>query len=71
MQNFSEIFQDPFEKKMILSFFTIKLGYIQYVKYYTIFKKKNLDLGIPNTGGPLLTLFFETLEKQPCKQKTL
>ena len=24
-----------------------------------------------NTGGPLLTLFFETLEKQPCKQKTV
>ena len=23
------------------------------------------------TGGPLRTLFFETLEKQPCKQKTL
>ena len=23
------------------------------------------------TGGPLLTWFFETLEKQPCKQKTL
>ena len=21
-----------------------------------------------NTGGPLLTLFFETLVKQPCKQ---
>ena len=25
----------------------------------------------PNTEGPLLTLFFETLEKQPCKQKTV
>ena len=24
-----------------------------------------------NTGGPLLNLFFETLEKQPCKQKTV
>ena len=24
-----------------------------------------------NTGSPLLTLFFETLEKQPCKQKTV
>ena len=23
------------------------------------------------TGGPLLTLFFKTLEKQPCKQKTV
>ena len=23
------------------------------------------------TGGPLLTLFFQTLEKQPCKQKTV
>ena len=23
------------------------------------------------TGGPLLTLFFETLEKQPCKEKTV
>ena len=23
------------------------------------------------TGGPLLMLFFETLEKQPCKQKTV
>ena len=23
------------------------------------------------TGGPLLTLFFETLEKQPYKQKTV
>ena len=23
------------------------------------------------TGGPLLTLFFETLKKQPCKQKTM
>ena len=23
------------------------------------------------TGGPLLTLFFETLEKHPCKQKTV
>ena len=23
------------------------------------------------TGGPLLTLFFETLEKEPCKQKTV
>ena len=23
------------------------------------------------TGGPLLTLFFETLEKQLCKQKTV
>ena len=22
------------------------------------------------TGGPLLTLFFETLEKQPCKQRS-
>ena len=22
------------------------------------------------TGGPLLTWFFETLEKQPCKQRT-
>ena len=26
---------------------------------------------LPFTGGPLLTLFFETLEKQPCKQKTV
>ena len=24
-----------------------------------------------STGGPLLTRFFETLEKQPCKQKTV
>ena len=24
-----------------------------------------------NTGGPLLTLFFKTLEKQQCKQKTV
>ena len=24
-----------------------------------------------DTGGPLLTLSFETLEKQPCKQKTV
>ena len=24
-----------------------------------------------STGGPLLTLFFKTLEKQPCKQKTV
>ena len=24
-----------------------------------------------NTGGPLLTLFFKTLEKVPCKQKTV
>ena len=24
-----------------------------------------------NTGSSLLTLFFETLEKQPCKQKTM
>ena len=24
-----------------------------------------------STGGPLLTLFFETLEKQQCKQKTV
>ena len=23
------------------------------------------------TGGPLLTLFFKTLEKHPCKQKTV
>ena len=23
------------------------------------------------TGGPLLTLFFETFEKQLCKQKTM
>ena len=23
------------------------------------------------TGGPLLMRFFETLEKQPCKQKTV
>ena len=23
------------------------------------------------TGGPLLMLFFETLEKQQCKQKTV
>ena len=23
-----------------------------------------------NTGGPLLTLIFETLEKQPCKQRS-
>ena len=22
------------------------------------------------TGGPLLTLFFETLEKQPCKRRS-
>jgi hypothetical protein len=36
----------------------------------TVFKltKKNKIL---STGGPLLTLFFETLEKQPCKQKTV
>ena len=26
---------------------------------------------LPFTGGPLLTLFFETLEKQLCKQKTV
>ena len=25
---------------------------------------------ITTTGGPLLTLFFETLEKQPCKQRS-
>ena len=24
-----------------------------------------------NTGSPLFTLFFETLEKQLCKQKTV
>ena len=24
-----------------------------------------------STGGPQLTLFFETLKKQPCKQKTV
>ena len=24
-----------------------------------------------STGGPLLTQFFETLEKQQCKQKTV
>ena len=26
---------------------------------------------VPYTGGPLLTQFFETLEKQPCRQKTV
>ena len=25
---------------------------------------------ISGTGGPLLMLFFETLEKQPCKQRS-
>ena len=25
----------------------------------------------PHTGGPLLTLFFKSLEKQPYKQKTM
>ena len=25
---------------------------------------------IENTGGPLLTMFFETLEKQPCKWRS-
>ena len=24
-----------------------------------------------STEGPLITLFFESLEKQPCKQKTV
>ena len=30
-----------------------------------------VPLHIKHTGVPLLTLFFETLEKQPCKQKTV
>ena len=25
---------------------------------------------LKNTGGPLLTLFFETLEKYPCKRRS-
>ena len=28
-------------------------------------------LTFSDTGGPLLMLFFKTLEKQPSKQKTL
>ena len=28
-------------------------------------------LTVNSTGGPLITRFFETLEKQPCKQKTV
>ena len=38
------------------------------------FRKRYEKLGISEqncTGGSLLTLFFETLEKQPCKQKTV
>jgi hypothetical protein len=30
-----------------------------------------INLYQTNTEGPLLTLFFKTLEKQPCKQKTV
>ena len=32
---------------------------------------KLFALGALTTEGPLLMLFFETLEKQPCKQKTV
>ena len=36
------------------------------------FKTKVLQVfHFRTTGGPLLTQFFETLEKQPCKQKTM
>ena len=33
--------------------------------------QNNASSIVPMSGGPLLMLFFETSEKQPCKQKTM
>ena len=59
-----------------------KNGGKSYLKLVTIFSltmevkgglksEKFSPLSQSYTGGPLLTLLFETSEKQPCKQKTV
>ena len=44
------------------------VNFFQYIEYHLAYINKN---DVANTGGPLLTWFFETLEKQLCKQKTM
>ena len=50
----------------------VKFLFKLFVKIFhkIVFKQKRLSEN-HYTGGSLLTRFFETLEKQPCKQKTV
>ena len=44
---------------------------IWYLDQFSQFKVDDFFLSFITTGGLLLTLFFKTVEKQPCKQKTM
>ena len=47
------------------------IAFMGQVKSFKILVENVCILEDQYTGGPLLTQFFETLEKQPCKQKTV
>ena len=48
-------------------FYAVWAVFFQYIEYHLTYINKN---DVANTGGPLLTRFFETLEKQPCMQRS-
>ena len=74
LPNLKKIYVYQKEKKLMYSHFIwafVPIWTFAIMEEMASCYQSFLLLHYSNTGGPLLTLFFETLEKQPCKQKNV